>query len=68
MAAVIDTASPLLLTVEWERAPGVTAPELAATWCRLEITVRGRSLTLVEDRRGGGIRRAVHTSAYPLAE
>lgn len=68
MAAVTESRDSLLLTVDWERAPGVTAPELAATWCRLEIVLRGRPLTLVEDLRGGGIRRAVHTSAYPLAE
>ncbi len=69
VAAVTDgDSAPLQLLVDWERAPGVTSPELAATWCRLEIVVRGRPVTLVEDTRGGGIRRAVHTSAYPLAE
>jgi len=58
----------MLLEVSWERAAGVVAPELAATWCSLEIDVAGQPATLVDDRRGGGLRRKVHTSAYPLAE
>jgi len=58
----------MLLEVSWERAAGVVAPELAATWCSLEIDVAGQAATLVDDRRGGGLRRKVHTSAYPLAE
>lgn len=58
----------LQLLVDWEPAAGVTAPELAATWCRLEIVVDGHPVTAVEDRRTSAIRRGVYTSAYPLAE
>lgn len=56
------------LHAEWDRPEGIAAPELAATWCALDIRVDGLPVTLVEDLRGGGLRRAVHTSAYPLAE
>jgi hypothetical protein len=52
----------------WERADGVATPELASTWCALEMTADDRPVTLVEDIRGGGLRTALHTSAYPLAE
>lgn len=68
MARVTPPASQFAIHVSWERASGVTSPELASTWCALEIRVDGRPVTLVEDERGGGIRTAVHTSAYPLAE
>lgn len=66
MAAVTDGG--LILRVEWEQADGVTAPELAATWCRLEIVVAGRHVTTVEDVRTSTVRRGVSTSAFPLAE
>jgi len=66
--AALTEADRMSMQVTWERAPGVVAPELAATWCGLEIEVDGRPATLVADRRGGGLRRGVHTSAYPLAE
>lgn len=58
----------LELIVEWEPSPGVTDPLLAATWCRLEIRLGGRGVTTVEDSRSRALRRAVYTSAYPLAE
>ncbi len=58
----------LQLLVDWERAEGVTSAALAATWCRLEIRVADRIVTAVEDRRTSSMRRAVYTSAYPLAE
>lgn len=58
----------LAVDVTWDRGSGVTAPELAATWCSLKVQVKGNPVTLVDDARGGGLRRAVHTSAYPLAE
>lgn len=56
------------IQAHWERAPGVTSADLAATWCALEIRINDRPVTLIEDARGGGLRRWVHTSAYPLAE
>lgn len=68
MALIIGGPATLVFDVSWERAPGVTTPELAATWCALDIRIDGRIVTLVQDERGGGVRTAVHTSAYPLAE
>lgn len=62
------TAGPFALRIEWEPAEGVTAPELAATWCRLELEVAGRRVTTVQDRRSTSVRQGVYTSAYPLAE
>lgn len=67
MAAVNQVRS-FEIEAAWERADGVAAPELAATWCALEMTAGGRPVTLVDDIRGGGLRTALHTSAYPLAE
>lgn len=57
----------LRLDVTWERAEGVVAPELAATWSDLAIDVGEDVVTLVRDRRSDSIRRTVRTSAYPLA-
>ncbi|WP_043603663.1 MULTISPECIES: hypothetical protein [Protofrankia] len=55
------------LRVEWLDAPGVCAPELAATWARYELWVDGRCVTQVEEP-GGTFRRSVYGSLYPLAE
>lgn len=68
MAGLTDLGTGLELRVEWQQADGVTAPELAATWCRLEIAIDGHPVTAVEDRRTGAIRRGIYVSAYPLAE
>lgn len=56
------------IRTEWQSADGVTAPELAATWCLLRIDIGGRTVTLVEDERTGSLRHGIHTSAYVLAE
>lgn len=53
---------------DWLRADGVVAPELAATWCSLTIRVNNEFVTTVDDARGGGLRRQIYVSAYPLAE
>lgn len=66
MADMTD-ARDLEIRTEWESAPGVRTPELAATWARLSIWVRGTCVTSVEDRNGS-FRRAIYASAYPLAE
>lgn len=55
------------IDVEWDSAPGVATPELAATWARLAIWVDSQSPTSVEVS-GGVYRRSVYTSVYPLAE
>jgi hypothetical protein len=52
--------------VEWLDAPGVTTPELAATWARYEMWVGGRCVTQVE-AADGTFRRGVYGSLYPLA-
>jgi hypothetical protein len=52
--------------IEWLDAPGVTTPELAATWARYEMWVGGRCVTQVE-AADGTFRRGVYGSLYPLA-
>jgi hypothetical protein len=55
------------VNIEWLEAPGVTTPELAATWARYEIWIGDRCITQVEasDRT---FRRSVYGSLYPLAQ
>jgi hypothetical protein len=52
--------------IEWHDAPGVTTPELAATWARYEIWLGNRCVTQVETT-DGTFRRGVYGSLYPLA-
>jgi hypothetical protein len=52
--------------IEWLEAPGVAAPELAATWARYEIWLGDRCVTQVETA-DGTFRRGVYGSLYPLA-
>lgn len=54
---------------EWQPAGAdVRAPELAATWARLELDVSGSYPTVVEDLASGSIRRSISVPLYPLAE
>jgi hypothetical protein len=53
--------------IEWLDAPGVSTPELAATWARYEVWVAGRCVSQVE-AADGTFRRSVFGSLYPLAE
>lgn len=53
---------------DWEPAPGVRAPELRATWARLEIWVGDECVTQVEDIDSQNVRRSVYVPLYPLAE
>ncbi len=53
--------------IEWLDAPGVTTPELAATWARQELWVGGRCVTQAETP-DGTLRRSIYGSVYPLAE
>lgn len=55
------------IDIEWLEAPGVTTPELAATWARYEIWIGDRCVTQVEaaDRT---FRRSVYGALYPLAQ
>lgn len=52
--------------IEWLEAPGVTTPELAATWSRYEIWLGNRCITQVETA-DGTFRRSVYGSLYPFA-
>lgn len=59
----------LRLEWEWEPAPGVRLPELAATWSTLQIDVGDVTATLVEERESrSGLRRRINVPTYPLAE
>ncbi|MGH3772699.1 MAG: ImmA/IrrE family metallo-endopeptidase [Pseudonocardiaceae bacterium] len=46
----------------------VKAPEHAATWARIKMSVGPDCLTLVEDRDSGSSRRSIFAPLYPLAE
>lgn len=63
-----STPSGLRFKYEWEPGDGVRAPELAATWCRLEIWVDSECVSRVEDRVSSSTRRSIYCSLYPLAE
>lgn len=58
----------LELRFEWESLPHVQAPELRATWARLETWVAGECASLVEEHESGAARRSIYGSLYPLAE
>jgi hypothetical protein len=58
----------LALDIEWEAAPGVTAPELQATWSRFEMHIGDAVLTLVYDLDASSARRSIYVPLYPLAE
>lgn len=53
---------------EWERGEGVAAPELAATWARLEIWIGADCVSQLEDVDSRSSRRSLYCSLYPLAE
>jgi hypothetical protein len=59
-------STPFDFRIEWQNAPGVTTPELAATWARYEIWLGDRCITQVE-ASDGTFRRGVYGSLYPLA-
>jgi hypothetical protein len=56
------------LQFEWEDSPRVRAPELDATWARLEIHVGGDSITRVEARRTQSVRNGIYVPLFPVAE
>jgi hypothetical protein len=64
----MDGPDQLRFEFEWEPAEGVSAPELAATWARLTISLGSEVLTQVEDARTGSPRRSIYVPLYPLAE
>lgn len=59
----------LQLRFDWQPADGaVVAPELRATFARLEVRVGQDCVTLVGDPATGSVRRTIVVSLYPLAE
>ncbi len=58
----------LQINFEWEPGEQVRAPELSATWARLEIWVGPECVTQVEDVESRSVRRSVYGALYPLAE
>jgi hypothetical protein len=58
-----------LFELEWQAAgQEVRAPELAATWARLEVAVAGNYPTVVEDLENRSIRRSIFVPLFSLAE
>lgn len=53
--------------VEWEEAPGVRSPALAATWARIEISVDAHPVTRFWSSVTNAGRTGVYGSAFPLA-
>lgn len=60
--------SGLRITHQWEKAGRVRAPELAATWARLEVYLDDECLTEVEETDTRDLRRWLDVPLYPLAE
>jgi hypothetical protein len=56
------------IDLEWEESPRVRAPELSATWARLELYADGEPITKVEDHRSRGVRDGIYVPLYPIAE
>lgn len=61
-------ADSLRFVFEWEPIDQVRAPELRATWARLEIWLGDECLSHVEDLSTRTARRSIYGSLYPLAE
>jgi hypothetical protein len=53
---------------EWEEAPRVRAPELDATWARLEIHAGADVITKVEAHRTESLRKGIYVPLFPVAE
>jgi hypothetical protein len=53
---------------EWEEAPRAHAPELNATWARLECGVDEQVITRVESRRSSSVRTGIYVPLFPIAE
>lgn len=64
---MVEVTSAFEIEISWERAPGVTSPEIGATWARMVVKVDGRVVTLLSGADGTP-RSGLYISAYPLAE
>ncbi len=62
------TEDKLRFIFDWEPALEVRAPELQATWSRLEIWVGDECVTQVEDIDSRSVRHSIYVPLYPLAE
>jgi hypothetical protein len=63
----VSERSTIRIAPEWLEAPGVAAPELAATWSSLSIEVDGEIVTQIADDRSGSLRDRIDVPTYPLA-
>jgi hypothetical protein len=53
---------------EWETSPRDRAPELDATWARLEIRAGSEAITKVEVQRTQSVREGIYVPLFPIAE
>ena len=53
---------------EWEDPPRVRAPELNATWARLEIRINDEIVTRVDAQRSSSVRTGIYVPLFPVAE
>lgn len=58
----------LNFNIDWQPAEGVRAPELRATWARLELGIGAQIVTYVEELPSRSLRRSIYVPLYPLAE
>ncbi len=58
----------LSFRVEWDEPGAVRTPELAATWCRLEVWSGSDCVSLVEEDETRASRRSIFVPLYPMAE
>ena len=56
------------ISFEWEDPAGASGAELAATWARLVITIRGEPVTRVLDGKSQTVRTGVYVPLYPVVE
>lgn len=63
-----EEGSAFRVEVEWLPVRDIRAPELLATWARLQIFVGHACVTQVEDVETGVSRRSILVPLYPLAE
>jgi len=58
----------LNIEFEWLDAPGVTTPELAATWASFRLECGGGIPTRIADLKSKSIREHLYIPLYPIAE
>src|SRR5437879_4244143 len=68
MVIAMSTLRDYRMELNWESVENVRAPELQATWARLEIWVGEDCVTQNEDRQLRSVSRAIYAPMYPIAE